>query len=731
MLIRLSRAVPPGLILAAVLWAARMPAAQQLAQTPPAPPNSVATFRTEINYVEVSARVVDAQGNFVRNLRKQDFQVFEDKKAQTIAAFDLIDIPVERAEKPVFAAAPIEPDVVTNVRGFDGRLYVLALDSLHTSPLRSQLVRAAARKFIEENLGANDLAAVIDIGRTDLSQELTGNRRLLLAAVDKFVGQKPASPAAQQVDANNLGVVNGVSSPGGDLAAPDEGERVLNARRSFDTLARLADWMGRVRGRRKALVYLSEGLDYDITAPYDNPDRSPNSIRTNSSALLLGETQDVISAATRNDVNIYAVDPRGLTAGGDESIGLAMLAVNAPADAAPDPSTGIGSAPTFRPDYGLTSLKDELRVAQDSLRTLSDETGGFAALNSNDFSSAFRRIVEDSSAYYMLGYYSTNEKRDGKYRNINVRINGRPGLAVRARKGYLAPRGKATPATTDDGLNVSGRIGDLITSLVPVSGVTFGATAASFRAAPARNAVIVTVEASGKDLMLTAKDGRYTGKLEVLLAAYDRDNKLQASKRSAVDLGFRPETYNLLTQRAGSFRLVSQLELPPGQYHLQAALVDPASKKGGSVQYELEVPDFSKPPLAMSGLVVSSAKASFWPTVADKGLAVTLAVAPTTLREFAADDALAAFVQVYNNQPTPIHTIDITSTVRANDGHIVFNGQEAHSSDESPDSRGKYDYSVRIPLRGLSPGLYVLTLEARSRLGNGEPISRVVQFRVR
>src|SRR5262245_60626970 len=149
------------------------------------------TFKTQVEYVEVDALVTDQQGQFVRDLKQQDFQVFEDGKLQKIATFGLVDIPIERADKPLYSPTAIEPDVQTNAVPFDGRVYVMILDDLHTAALRSQRVRIAARQFIQRNMGANDLMAVVFTGgRSQDAQEFTSNKRLLLAAVDKVIGRK-------------------------------------------------------------------------------------------------------------------------------------------------------------------------------------------------------------------------------------------------------------------------------------------------------------------------------------------------------------------------------------------------------------------------------------------------------------------------------------------------------------------------------------------------------------
>src|SRR4051812_37301384 len=161
------------------------------AQGPPQEVPQGPTFKAQVEYVEVDAVVTDDQGNFVRNLKRDDFQLFEDGKPQNISTFLVVDIPVERYERPLFAEQPIEPDVKSNERPFDGRVYVLILDDLHVDATRTARVRQYARQFIERNLGANDLMAVISTGgRAADAQDFTSNKRLLLASVDKFMGRK-------------------------------------------------------------------------------------------------------------------------------------------------------------------------------------------------------------------------------------------------------------------------------------------------------------------------------------------------------------------------------------------------------------------------------------------------------------------------------------------------------------------------------------------------------------
>src|SRR5438874_13762573 len=170
------------------LAGAALDAGQNPPAQPPAapPPPQGPTFKVRVDYVEVDVVVTDRQGNLVRDLKKEDFQVLEDGKSQTISTFTMVDIPVERADRPLFAESPIEPDVKTNEKPFDGRVYVMVIDDLNTRHGRSNRVKADAKQYIERRLGANDLMAIVHTaGSSDANQEFTNNKRLLLAAVDK------------------------------------------------------------------------------------------------------------------------------------------------------------------------------------------------------------------------------------------------------------------------------------------------------------------------------------------------------------------------------------------------------------------------------------------------------------------------------------------------------------------------------------------------------------------
>ena len=232
---------------------------QQAAPQPPADQPPV-TFRVEVNYVEVDAVVTDAQGTPATNLTKNDFELFEDGKRQDISTFSLVNIPIERAERPLFASAPVEADVQTNDH-VEGRIYLIVLDDLHTDVTRSPRVKAAATRFIEQNFGTNDLAAVVFTGKAGDGQDFTNNPRLLVAAINKFSGRKLRSATLERIENARVDPASGTLVPGDDIEQMD---RAFRARNMANSIRKLAEFMAGVRGRRKSMLLIGEGVDYDI-----------------------------------------------------------------------------------------------------------------------------------------------------------------------------------------------------------------------------------------------------------------------------------------------------------------------------------------------------------------------------------------------------------------------------------------------------------------------------------
>ena len=669
-----------------------------LAQQPP-PARPGVTFRVDINFVEVDAVVTDRDGKFVRDLRADEFELIEDSQPQKLAAFSLVDLPVRKADPPIARTSPIEPDVQTNLDAFDGRVFLILLDDLQTDFRRTGLVRAAASQFVRRFVGANDLVAVaLTGGGARMGQDFTSSHPRLLAAIDRFSGQK--IPSATLAGLDDYYVQRDMKS-GRTARDTMDLERAHKARRTLATLRAAAQFLGNVHGRRKAVVWFGEGVDYDIDS------------LQGSGAMLRDEMRATIAAANRGGVSFYGVDARGVGAGLDDAIDIGRLPIDA------DNRLGPGT------------LLNEVRRAQDFLRTVSDETGGFALVNQNDLNAGFSRIIQENSSYYLLGYYPTNDRRDGKFRQLQVKV-ARPGLEVRWRRGYTAPTGKSpgTSPPPSASTAASPEVRAAIDSPIPVSGLGLRVFAAPFAGPGKKAAVAVVVEFEPDGLAFVSKDGLQTEELEVVILPVDAAGKALDGTRDVAPMRLSPRTYEAV--RAHGFRLTRRFDLAPGRYQLHVAARAANGGRSGGLTYDLDVPDFSKPALSMSGVSLTSEAAARIPTApADKGFADVLPDVPSARREFAAGDTLALFTDIYDNRASTPHSVAISTTVTSDDGRVVFRSADERRSQDIQGKSGGFGHTLKIPLAGFAAGRYVLRIEARMMLGEGAMAARDVEFRVR
>jgi VWFA-related protein len=679
------------------------------------------TFRTETNFVEVHAIVTDQGGAFVRGLTAGDFDVYEDGRLQKTSVFSFVDLPIERPATMTVGGEVVEPDVRVAARTFGGRIYVFLLDDLHTAPTRAQLVRDTARQFIDKYIGTDDLAAVVYAsGRADAGQELTSSRRLLVAAIDRFTGRKLPSVGAEKLavhlrdsDVHAADSTDDTQSqPGGrtrdglnralETADPDEAERALDARRTLTAIENVSRWLADVQGRRKALLLFGEGIDYDVYDPYN---------RDTSSALVL-DTQRAVAAAQRANVNVYGIDPRGLNGFGD------MIDISGRSDY---PQLEFG---TFR------GFLHELRLSQESLIGLSDQTGGLAIVNTGDVAGGLGRIVLDNSRYYLLGYYSDSKRWSrNKFLKIDVRMK-RPGLDVRARRGFMPPDPKAAAraAAVDAKAGTSPALVAALGKPVPIGELPLRVFAVPLRGTDARPAVLVAAELDGGSLKFTPRNGRFAEKIELSVVAIDDDTKVQGGDRQSFDMNLLPETQQRVS-RTG-IRMISHLDLPPGRYQIRVGAFESTGGTIATVPYDLEVPDYAKLPFAMSGLVVSSSDADALVNANPDPLLKNLVPAtPVVTRTFTRNQTVTAFAEVYDNASPLAHDVMIVATVRdAKDGRIAFRAQDRRTGVSS--STRAQGFTAEIPLRDMTPGTYVLRVDATSAVG-GYAEHRTVPFEVR
>jgi VWFA-related protein len=718
-----------ALLPAAVAGASLLGAAQQ--QPPPA-----ATFQVEVNFVDVDAVVTDERGNFVGDLTKDDFELLDDGKPQEISAFSLVDIPLPSATaRPAPAVAS---DVKSNAQPISGRLYVIVLDDLNVAPLRSKVVVSAARQLIERHFGPSDMAAITyTSGRTDGAQEFTSDRAALLAAIDRFQGRKLRSTVIEKADhyfqqylkelevnqsddpdessqPPRSGTVRGPNGYSDITTDPDDFERGHRAQQVLGALKRPAEIMEGIRGRRKAVVMFSEGIDYPI---YDI-------FGSQAATTVMSATQDAIAAAARANVSFFAVDPRGLVGMTSETVEL-----NAAADA------HLG--------FDARGLLADMYLSQDSLRTLADETGGYAAVNSGNVTAALNRIVRLNSTYYVLGYYPKDARRDGRFRKIEVRAK-RPGLRVSARKGYVSQRvrsaderrrdererervrGRSGSAQTSDALR------DILNQPLQRNGLTLTVHAAPFKGAARDASVAVAIEVDASRLHFSEEPNKtYADGVELSLFALDERGRQHGGNFYQFNLTLRPETYERV--RGSIVRMNPRIDLPPGRYQLRVGVRESGAGEMGSVFYDLQVPDFNARGLAMSGLLVTDAAArlQFSAQPDDQLPAGTLPAPATSRRTFRQTDVLSAFAEIYDSSSSrEARRVEVTAALIGEDGNAAFSSRESLSPGPEGARSSRIPVAKQIALEDIRPGRYRLRVEARLLGGGANPVARETSITV-
>jgi hypothetical protein len=413
-----------------------------------------------------------------------------------------------------------------------------------------------------------------------------------------------------------------------------------------------------------------------------------------------------VSLATRNNIAVYPINPRGLSSGvtGD------------------DPMNPAGAVGPLTPEQ-KTALSLADMEARSNLQALAEMTGGFAFYNSNGYEAAFTRMVRDNSTYYVLGFDSAERRRNGEFARIEVRVK-RPGLTVRTLEGYLAPG--ATPPPVKRPKTVLAGAWDAVASPLTVGGVNLRLFAAPYRSSGKEATVQLAVEMATDRLNLVERDGAYRGQVDILFAITPaKGNKRFPIWRHRAELALKPDTYARVSR--GALRILSELRLPPGRYQIRASAG--VELIGGSVVYDVEVPDF-RDDFSFSGVAVTSLHARETFTVTPhKRLAVEFPGAPTTAREFSQDDELTLFAEAYENRKKK-HVVEFAASLRDLSGRELGSLRAERASPEKPGDVTIHTFAPSLTLDEVPPGRYVIHVHAKSSLSR-QPVERVIPISVR
>jgi VWFA-related protein len=558
---------------AAVLWSA-YPTAQQSAQRRP-------SFRAGVELIYVNVIVRDGNGTIVRNLKLDDFALTEDGKPQAITAFDFEEVPVDalpvelpaepvpailkaEAAKPTGAADAAAPPADRKA-GSPGdrtldlknrRLIVLLFDSSSMQPEELERAIASGYDYIEKRLTPADLVAVASVGSSlQIVQDFTASRELLNAALNRFSGvdslgfQEGTTPTGEETEADGF-------------VADDSEFNIFNTDRRLAAIEQLSDALAPIQ-QKKSIVYFSSGVTQ----------------RGEDNQVQL---RAAIDRAVKANVSIYPVDARGLTAvvpGGSAS-----------------QSSGRGGTSMFS-GRGVTRQFDSQAASQDTLVALASDTGGKAFLDTNDFGGVYTKVIADTSAYYLIGYSSTNPARDGRFRRIRVTLK-KQGLKVEHRNGYYANRDFQHSGKEDRERQLQDQ---LLTDLSSTD-LTVWMSTSYFRLSDDRFYVPVSIAVPGSEIPFVRSSSQERATIDIIGLMRDTQQRPVGRLRDTVKLAVQPAQ----DVKRKTVQYETGFALPPGKYRLKVVLRENQSGAIGSYESDVTVPDLRRMPVKLSSVVLGT-----------------------------------------------------------------------------------------------------------------------------
>lgn len=396
------------------------PDATLLAQQPAAQP----TFRAGVTLVSTDVIPRDAQGRFVSDLTRENFTVFEDGQPQTIASFSMVHGGRTYnllTPPPVQRAAPegivLPPSTRPRVDDTAGRVLLIFIDDLHFEPELTPHVRKLIQTIGDTLIHEGDMVAIVSSGPSFISIGPTYDKKMMMEAVGKTRG----SGLIPSEIFKSLETSQGPA---------DVRQR---ARMAFYTAYNMLNELEQVNNKRKAVIYISTGYDFDPFAEgrnsrdriqggrfseptrflidKENPYFSLGPLTADSDLHVL--MRELTLSANRANATLYTIDPRGLQ--------------------------GVVDAGSY---VDQSEWRTYIQKTTSTLRYMAEETGGFAIVNTNDFATDLRRVDAETSDYYVIGFYSTNPDPTKRTRLLDVKLD-RPNVAVAFRKEYsLKSEGK-------------------------------------------------------------------------------------------------------------------------------------------------------------------------------------------------------------------------------------------------------------------------------------------------
>jgi VWFA-related protein len=643
------------------------------------------TMKVQTDIVLTNVVVRDKKtGEVVKGLKQSDFTILENGKPQTIASFDYQNVDeaaVLRENSTVTGKATIADLLNRDFAASPGalrdhRLIVMFFDLSSMQPEDIDRAVEAAQDYLNKKMQPADLVALASMATgLSMDQDFTSDKVALLKGLAKYNGTEGTGFA----NGNEGGNSGGTSDDASSFTADDSEYNSLNTDRELYAIRTIAKSLERV-DQRKSMLYFSGGLTRQ---------------GVENQASMRAATNEAVKA----NMAIYSVDSRGLEA---------------------MPPVGNASKGSLRGTaaYSGGAMQSQLDAnfgSQETLATLSSDTGGKAFFDSNDFAPAFQQVQHDTEAYYILGFHSSNPARDGSYRHLTVKLN-RNDVKMDYRPGYYAPADFRHQKTEDREVALT----EQLQSDLPATDVAVYLQALYFRLDSDKFFIPVSLIVPGSQIHSVKNGDRDKANIDVVGQVKNAQGIVVGNVRDNVKLTLdaAQQVQRKNIQYSTGFTLAS------GKYHLKFVVRENQTGAMGSFETDLQVPDLKKSPLKRSSIVLSSqrvpntAKKTVSPLVRDG-----VEWIPNVPHVFRQDQHLYFLYEVYDpakqkGTPEPASSPGLTrregGPVRVltsieflSGGLKVYETPLVEAKAINIPERGAVAFQFDVPLTQLKPGTYV------------------------
>jgi VWFA-related protein len=665
-----------------------------------------AQFTAETRLVIVNLSAKDKSGKPIMNLKKDDVEVFEDGVRQEIKVFELqkldgealpaISEPSssksrtieEKAAKPkVEAKAYVEPAKNSVIKYQDRRLLCLLFDMTSMQPPEQLRAQEAAIKFLETQMTTNDLVEIMTFNSNiKVVEEFTADRERLITSLKKLtVGQ-----GSDFADLATTTADEGDDS--GSFTADDTEFNIFNTDRKLSALEDASRKLGAFP-EKKALIYFSSGV-------------GKTGVENQS------QIKATTNAAVRANVAIYSIDARGLVA-------------NPPGgDASQASSRGTGMITGTK----QASIKANFQNSQETLTTISEDTGGKAMLDTNDLTMGIQQAQDDINSYYIIGYSPKNAADDGKMRRIEVKLINKTVYAkLDFRKAYYANKQFKNFNSGDK----ERQLEEALTLGDPVSELPLALEVDYFRVGKDRYSYPISVKIPGSAIGLQKKGAKQTADFDFIGQVRDASGKLLTGVRDNITVKLGEGDAAAIGHKNIQYDTVP-MPLPPGTYSLRFLARENQSGKMGTFETKFTIPDLNaEKTLRMSSVIWSNQREAVTAAVgaADNNKKVLAVhplvqggqkILPSITKVFRKDQTMYVFFEVYDPGMDPDRKIpSLTAEIELiSGGRRVFTSAPVRQSKLADKRPGVAQFSFQIPLAKIAPGQYISQVNVIDETGH-------------